>query len=324
MVLEEHETMEEIVGMGESSSSSDEGSVSEASANQDHSEDEEVSENAGRTFVSRLGNTVTQEEMEDRLESQEAEDYSSEGEDSSELESSGGESPDDDDDEMAQGSNENEASEDDSGQPRKSGWADAMSKVLNMKKDIQGPSKDLLLVKAKKDMTTTTTSRDNKEAPKEDLEQKRASAKRSIQREVENRGRRKPCLVADRAKEKALAKVATRGVVQLFNAVREQQTTIKARLTQAGRSQRKRDKVYKTIDKQGFLHVLQQQDSGQDRLPLEPVRKKARAERSKGVKVEVKEEDEDDEKEVWDVIRDDFMMGAKMKDWDKEDDDHSS
>ena len=41
------------------------------------------------------------------------------------------------------------------------------------------------------------------------------------------------------------------------------------------------------------------------------------------VKNEVKDEpdDEDEENEsTWKILRDDFMMGAKMKDWDKESD----
>ena len=48
--------------------------------------------------------------------------------------------------------------------------------------------------------------------------------------------------ITQRAAEKALVRVATRGVVQLFNAVREQQKNIRAKLKEAG-SSRKREKV---------------------------------------------------------------------------------
>lgn len=47
-----------------------------------------------------------------------------------------------------------------------------------------------------------------------------------------------------------------RGVVQLFNAVRQQQTDISQKLDQAGPLERKREKVLKSIDKRAFLDVL--------------------------------------------------------------------
>ena len=36
------------------------------------------------------------------------------------------------------------------------------------------------------------------------------------------------------------------------------------------------------------------------------------------------DESGEDAKPTWSILRDDFMMGAKMKDWDKEDDDDGS
>lgn len=36
------------------------------------------------------------------------------------------------------------------------------------------------------------------------------------------------------------------------------------------------------------------------------------------------DEDEAGEKPSWSILRDDFMMGAKMKDWDKEDEEADS
>lgn len=47
-----------------------------------------------------------------------------------------------------------------------------------------------------------------------------------------------------------------RGVVQLFNAVRQQQMQIDKKLTEAGPLERKREQVYKSIDKNAFLDVL--------------------------------------------------------------------
>lgn len=44
--------------------------------------------------------------------------------------------------------------------------------------------------------------------------------------------------------------------MQLFNAVRQQQVEIKKRLSEAGPLERKREQVFKSIDKNAFLDVL--------------------------------------------------------------------
>ena len=134
--------------------------------------------------------------------------------------------------------------------------------------------------------------------------------RREQKREKDSACRSKPDAVRDRARERRLAKVATRGVVQLFNAVREQQKSIKSQLDVAGKSTVKRDKVFKSIDKEGFLEVL----SGSKRR-LE----RGKESKAKVPKTEIKQEDDDDES-TWKILRDDYMMGAKMKDWDKDSD----
>lgn len=60
----------------------------------------------------------------------------------------------------------------------------------------------------------------------------------------------------DRDRERPLVKIATRGVVQLFNAVREQQKVIEKKVEEVGPSITKREKVMKSIDKKAFLDVL--------------------------------------------------------------------
>lgn len=47
-----------------------------------------------------------------------------------------------------------------------------------------------------------------------------------------------------------------RGVVQLFNAVRQQQKTVDQTLKKAGKSEIKREKILEKINKQQFLDVL--------------------------------------------------------------------
>ena len=135
--------------------------------------------------------------------------------------------------------------------------------------------------------------------------------RREQKREKDSACRSKPDAVRDRARERRLAKVATRGVVQLFNAVREQQKSIKSQLDVAGKSTVKRDKVFKSIDKEGFLEVL----SGSKRR-LE----RGKESKAKVPKTEIKQEDDDDDESTWKILRDDYMMGAKMKDWDKDSD----
>jgi hypothetical protein len=50
--------------------------------------------------------------------------------------------------------------------------------------------------------------------------------------------------------------MARRGVVQLFNAVRQQQKSLESQLNEAGSSERKRDKVMKSLNKQAFIEIL--------------------------------------------------------------------
>jgi len=235
----------------------------------------------------------------------------------------------------------------------KSGWADAMAKVLKMGTNTEKaePNKPLFLSKAIKDSEikhrTSANTKENIEENNEEgtiSEQKsqvRASIRRAQKKEMEEKGRCKPDITKDRAREKMLCKLATKGVVQLFNAVREQQKTIKTQLNTAGGSVRKREKVYKNMDRQTFLNVLSNQgginstpENSLKQLPnSSQLSKKPKLQMSHNVikpevlaKEEIKDEsiglEESGENEsTWNVFRDDFMMGAKMKDWDKEDSD---
>jgi Rrp15p len=123
-----------------------------------------------------------------------------------------------------------------------------------------------------------------------------------------------------------------RGVIQLFNAVRKQQKEIDAELEEAGASERKRDKVLKSVDKNSFLDILMG--------PTKSVhvgrtvdKKEPKVVTAKAFKVVEKlifffylqEEDNSEKAPIWSVLRDDFMMGdGKLKDWDKEVDNDDS
>merc|ERR1711981_586058 len=144
--------------------------------------------------------------------------------------------------------------EDNTEEGKMSGWADAMAKVLNTGKNTQS-DKPMLLSKAKKDKDIENLQLNNSEDQKPKLKE-RPSVLRAKKQELENVARKKPDIVKDRSKEKKLAKIATRGVVQLFNAVRDQQKSLKTQLDKAGLPITKRDKVYKNLDKDAFLEVL--------------------------------------------------------------------
>ena len=202
--------------------------------------------------------------------------------------------------------NEHEKSEDKE-EEKGSGWADAMAKVLNTGKNIDS-NKPLLLSKAKKDVGTVETNEEGKVLEK-------ASVRRAKKKEWEELARKRPDIVKDRQKEKKLARIATRGVVQLFNAVREQQKTLKTQLDKAGLSTTKRDKVFKNLDKGAFLQVLsgkRPSTTTQSNENIDDVTKRP--------KMEIKDEHVDDDG-TWSVLKDNFMMGAKMRDWDKENSD---
>ena len=89
--------------------------------------------------------------------------------------------------------------------------------------------------------------------------------------------------------------------MQLFNAVREQQKKLQSQLEEAGSSERKREKVMKSLDKRSFLNTLM------GTAHSEPVDNPVKS--------------EPEETPTWKVLRDDFMIEtARLKDWDKTED----
>ena len=55
--------------------------------------------------------------------------------------------------------------------------------------------------------------------------------------------------------------VIFRGVVQLFNAVRKHQTDVEEKLKEA-KTEHKKEKLFKNIDKKGFLKMLNPEVNG--------------------------------------------------------------
>ena len=221
-------------------------------------------------------------------------------------------------DEDACGADESEQEEEDVDEEGNSGWADAMAKVLAMGKNSEKPVS--VLSKARKDNEKkkkkpktegeqSGSSDDDEEESEKQLEP--LSVRRARKLEIDSIGRKMPD-VLERNAEKALSRIATKGVVQLFNAVRVRQKDMKTQLKEAGGSIRKQDKVYKDMDKSGFVQMLTGKPISKSSTKPPPAKKFKTQE-------DIKDE-EDPSEPAWNILKDDYMMGAKMKDWDKESD----
>ena len=198
------------------------------------------------------------------------------------------------------------------------GWADAMAKVLAMGKNSSKPVS--VLSKAKKGNSKKRKSSDgdgsSDSEPETEKKLEPLAVRKAKKKEIDSIGRKLPN-VLERNSEKVLSKIATRGVVQLFNAVRDHQKDVKTKLKDAGGSFRKQEKVYKNLDRKSFIEMLsgksgseQQQGSGES-----PAVKKQ--------KLQTEGSGATTESSSWNILREDYMLGAKLKDWDKDSDEET-
>ncbi|XP_033971568.1 RRP15-like protein [Trematomus bernacchii] len=229
------------------------------------------------------------EENEEQSDSEEG----SNDEGSDDGESDGGENDQDGDeaeDEDEDGDEDEEGGEGEEGGDgnANAGWAEAMAKILGKKTP---ETKSIILVKNKE------LDKMKEKEKKELLERRKQVDKK---RAWENLSREKPDLVKDRENERAMQRISTRGVVQLFNAVRKHQKTIDTKVKEVGGSERKKAKLLSSVSKKDFIDVLRRTDGGS------------------GSAVKAEKEAAAEEKPAWSVLTDDFMMGATMKDWDKD------
>ncbi|XP_052867173.1 RRP15-like protein [Anopheles cruzii] len=118
--------------------------------------------------------------------------------------------------------------------------------------------------------------------------------------------------VHDYERERSLRKVATKGTVQLFNAVRNQQKDVNQKLEEAGKLEYKRDKVLKSLNKKEFLNALMNGPRAKSELVDNLIKK----EESEDIKSEIDSDEEP--KSTWGALRADFLTGKKSG-WDKED-----
>eukprot|EP01125_Pyxidicula_operculata_P004583 TRINITY_DN1727_c0_g2_i1.p2 TRINITY_DN1727_c0_g2~~TRINITY_DN1727_c0_g2_i1.p2 ORF type:complete len:135 (+),score=59.35 TRINITY_DN1727_c0_g2_i1:609-1013(+) len=100
--------------------------------------------------------------------------------------------------------------------------------------------------------------------------------------------------------EQQLKKIATAGVVKLFNAVKKQQKSSQA----GGGDEKSKD----SLTKEKFMELLQGSKG--------KTNNKTKETQNNNKKTQAKK----DEEPQWGVLSDNYMLGAKLKDW-KDDDD---
>ncbi|XP_062532050.1 RRP15-like protein [Bombyx mori] len=192
------------------------------------------------------------------------------------------------------------------------GWADSISKILGSSKPKN--KKTLVLSRAKKHSEIVKKEKEEKPSFEvigevNEIESKVKKEEINVEPPAKKVKHEKPSIrikpnILEKDRERLLNKIATKGVVQLFNAVRNQQKSIEKEMDRNDLSEGKKEKILKKFDKRTFLDTLM----GQSKSIVVD-------EHVKSLKDEVKDETD---RPKWNALRDDFMMGAKMKDWDKE------
>lgn len=189
------------------------------------------------------------------------------------------------------------------------GMASVMAKILC--RNVNN-SKSVILAKCKTDQELSRKKRASKSSDRVELDPVKELQSAKVRKDLitkkrhwEELGHVKPN-VLDRDRERNLQRIATKGVVQLFNAVHKQQMLLEGRLAEAGPSERRREKAVQSLTKGRFLDMLKNVKADGETAPVQ-------------VKTEPADEtDATETSAAWSILRDDFMIGAKMKDWDKQ------
>lgn len=115
--------------------------------------------------------------------------------------------------------------------------------------------------------------------------------------------RMKPSLM-DREREKSFKKIATKGVVQLFNAVRIQQKDTAKKLDEVGPLDHRKDAVLNNINKKKFLDVLMGGSRAKSELVDNPVKDEIKDESCDDDDADYTETDRPDpSNSQWNVLR---------------------
>ncbi|GMI05775.1 hypothetical protein TrRE_jg10104 [Triparma retinervis] len=189
------------------------------------------------------------------------------------------------------------------------GMAGAMSKILASAGALSESSR----MKGKESLVLAkTVTKHMKVITKEEREERAMKKKRAERRKKNLKVMYVPTKSGDPMvieSERTLRRVATRGVVALFNAISTHQHEAKLEAEPEDRKSR-REKDAKFETKQGFIDKLKTQaeennegDEQEDKVETKKVTKKVKETKTEGSK--------------W--LQDDFLMKSKLKDWDKGD-----
>lgn len=125
----------------------------------------------------------------------------------------------------------------------------------------ENPTKDASVEVVGEDGQVIHSSAQEKSVAKESPKKvKNIKLSKITKHQLESIGRTKP-KVEDRERERRLSAIATKGVVQLFNVVKEQQKNIKHKLDEVGTSSSKRAKVLEQFDEEDLLKKVNEKGS---------------------------------------------------------------
>lgn len=207
------------------------------------------------------------------------------------------------------------ASSEDVKQP--STFSGALESLLGKVDESQAPTNagNLILREAPK-----PTEEEEDEAAKLARQARAESRIAAIQRKLfKNKDHKVPTFEGAELESK-LRKVATRGVVKLFNAIKAHQKSISGSdtTTRKATNEATKKKFMDSLKRKGGVKESTESvdraevsDSEESEVPASVVRKsivaKSSAKKSSSTP-------------SWEVLRDDYLLGAKMKDWNKESD----
>lgn len=185
------------------------------------------------------------------------------------------------------------------------GWADSLAKILGSSKPKN--KKTLVLSRAKKHSEEVKSEKEKKpdfEVIGKEEQVDPSSVTDATEPVAKKKKLEKPSIrvkptILEKDREKILSKIATKGVVQLFNAVRNQQKSIEKQIDRKDLTETKKEKILKKFDKRTFLDTLM----GNTKSVVVDDQAKVK---------------KDENAPKWKALREDYMLSAKMKDWDKE------
>mmetsp|Transcript_8287 Transcript_8287/g.11825 ORF Transcript_8287/g.11825 Transcript_8287/m.11825 type:complete len:281 (-) Transcript_8287:333-1175(-) len=120
--------------------------------------------------------------------------------------------------------------------------------------------------------------------------------------------------------ERIHRRVATRGVVALFNAIskHQQERAQMAAEASLGSITNKNKNDVKKMSKHGFLDLIKKTGTDGDLESKENHNAETKISSSNGLNNTNKTKEENGKTKRWNALKDDFMMNPKLKDWDKE------